>query len=77
MVMNFWMFLTVVVVIEALVGMMIKLARIKSQAAIVGAERTLSSQEMLERLEKIEKRLSNLETIVLESEKKRDFESLF
>lgn len=68
--MNLWEFLVAVVAIEAFAKTIRALVLAKSQ----NRSSSEHNAAILERLDKLEKRMNNLETIVLEVEKHKQFD---
>ena len=68
--MGFWEFLATVVAIEAFV----RLVKMKHDNRRAYWANNDQNAALAERMEKLERRMANLETIVLESEKHREFE---
>jgi hypothetical protein len=63
-------FLAVAVIVDGIV----KLYKIRLSTKTERRGNDAANTEMLARLEKLERRMANLETIVLDAEKKREFE---
>ena len=68
--MDIWQFLVAVVAIEAFV----KIVRLKVASREARVAMTSQNAALGERMEKLERRMANLETIVLEAEKKKEFD---
>ncbi len=67
----FWLLIFAFASICVIADYLYKYKKAKLQAQTLGAH---AADAVAQRLEKIEKRLSNLETIVLDAEKSREFE---
>ena len=67
--------LVLVIPIVAIVAVTtIKLARMKMEAHAASAVRGAEAGELVAKLDQLEQRMANLETIVLNAEKRREFD---
>lgn len=67
---GFWTFLIVAVVLQSIV----KLASVKARTRLDGQATQAQNAALTARMDKLEQRMANLETIVLEHEKLKNFE---
>lgn len=75
-----WLFLTICGVMGIITDFIGKMAKMKVEARKAQNEqseqRGAENAAILARMEKLERRMANLETIVLDAEKKREYERL-
>jgi hypothetical protein len=65
-----WTFLTIICIL----GFIRKIYRLRVLERCHQADGTARNQELLARLEKLERRMANLETIVIKTEQEREFD---
>jgi hypothetical protein len=70
--MDFW----TAIVLIVMLGMTVDIVKIRSKAKAASAEGEKRIEELMARMTKLEDRMANLETLVLEQEKRRPFDEL-
>jgi hypothetical protein len=68
--------LTAVLVVLVTAAAVVKIVRIRTQSGIARGAHDTKIGELLARMERLEKRMANLETIVLDAEKHKQFEQV-
>jgi hypothetical protein len=63
-----------IVVTAILAATVVKLVRIKAQSRAAGGAMDARAADFSERMDRLERRMANLETIVLDAEKRKEFE---